>query len=252
MHDKVVKGPGGKARLEAVHHPDAIAERLAGQPRASYLKDAVLGSVDGTVTTFAIVAGVAGAAADIRIALVLGIANLLADGFSMAAGNFLSARTVRDELEKARKLEEHHIDQVPEGEREEIRQIFQAKGFSGEILDEIVRIITRNRKRWIETMLVEEHGLPLDTPSPRLAAGVTFTAFCAAGVIPLLPLIFADGFLTSSVFTFSAVATGFGFILIGMLKSVVLRSNLVRSVLETLVLGGLAAAIAFGVGWLFR
>lgn len=253
MHDTVGKGADGREKLTAYHHPDAIAQRLSSQPRQSYLKDLVFGAMDGTVTTFAMVAGVAGAGADVRIALVLGLANLFADGFSMASGNFLSARTVRDELENARRMEERHIDLVPDGEREEVRQIFQAKGFSGEILDEIVRIITRNRKRWVETMLVEEHGLPLETHSPRMTALVTFFAFCVAGAVPLVPLLFyMDSKMTDTVFWLSITGTAAGFVLVGILKSFVLKTNTIRSVLETVILGGLAASIAFAVGYIFR
>jgi VIT1/CCC1 family predicted Fe2+/Mn2+ transporter len=253
MHDHVGKAADGREKLTAYHHPDAIAQRLSSQPKQSYLKDMVFGAMDGTVTTFAMVAGVAGAGADVRIALILGLANLFADGFSMASGNFLSARTVRDVLDKARRMEEHHIDMVPDGEREEVRQIFQAKGFTGDVLDEIVRIITRNRKRWVETMLVEEHGLPLETHSPRMTALVTFFAFCAAGAVPLVPLLFyMDSRMTDTVFGLSIAGTGAAFVLVGVLKSYVLKTNMLRSVFETVVLGGLAASIAFAVGYVFR
>jgi vacuolar iron transporter family protein len=252
MHDSVIKGSAGKEMLHAVHQPEAIAKRLARQQRHSYLKDVVFGSVDGTVTTFAIVAGVAGAAADIRIALVLGLANLAADGFSMAAGNYLSTKTVRDELKRARRIEEYHIDVVPEGEREEVRQIYRAKGFSGSVLNEIVRVLTRNKERWVDTMVVEEHGLCLATPSPWIAALATIVSFCVAGLLPLLPLIFAGGSLTTDLFLYSAAFTGVGFVIIGIMKSLVLKTSTLWSLLETLTLGGLAALLAFFVGFLFR
>src|SRR5688572_7955123 len=105
-------------RLLSDHTPEAIARRLARATSHSYLGDFVLGAVDGAVTTFAIVAGSAGAGLSAGIVLVLGLANLLADGFSMAAGNFLRARSEHQVLDRFRRMEERHIDEIPEGERE--------------------------------------------------------------------------------------------------------------------------------------
>ena len=130
----------------------------------------VYGGVDGAVTTFAIVSGVAGAELEATIVLILGAANLLADGFSMAVGSFLGARTEADHRRRIRAIEEDHIDRVPEGEREEVRQIYRAKGFDGALLEQVVQRVTADRDLWIETMLVEEHGLPPVARSPGRAA----------------------------------------------------------------------------------
>ncbi len=151
--------------LDDEHTPAAIRRRLRSATEHSYLRDFVLGAMDGTVTTFAVVAGVAGAGLPSSVAIVLGLANLLADGFSMAAGNYLSTKTDRELVDRARRIEEMHVEQVPDGEREEVRQIFAAKGFEGSILDEIVNVITTDRRRWVDTMLTEEHGLRLESPS---------------------------------------------------------------------------------------
>ncbi len=118
--------------LEAEHRPDRIRERLGAEQRHSYLGDAVLGGIDGCVTTFAVVAGCAGGGLPAGVAILLGLANLLADGFSMAAGNFQAAKTRRDQVDRARLHEERHVEHVPEGEREEVRQIYRRKGFEGE------------------------------------------------------------------------------------------------------------------------
>src|SRR5688572_31490802 len=96
------------------HTREAIAQRLARATRHSYVGDFILGAVDGAVTTFAIVAGAAGAGLSNGVVLVLGIANVLADGFSMAAGNFLRARTDQQLLEQMRRAEEQHIDAIPD------------------------------------------------------------------------------------------------------------------------------------------
>jgi VIT1/CCC1 family predicted Fe2+/Mn2+ transporter len=231
--------------------PGAVAARLAATNRQSYLGDFILGAIDGAVTTFAIIAGVAGAGLSAGVAIVLGLANVLADGFSMAAANFLKSRADRHLVDHARHIEERHIDEVPDVEREEIRQIFSAKGFDGDILERIVEVITHDRKRWIDTMITEEFGLQLDGPEPLKAALTTFAAFLSAGLIPILPLFLAGRLEVGAIYTLSASATALTFALIGIAKGRLLHQSLFRSAAETLFLGGSAAALAFFVGaWL--
>jgi VIT1/CCC1 family predicted Fe2+/Mn2+ transporter len=232
----------GPSHLHAQHTPEAIAARLAASTDHSYLGDAILGAIDGTVTTFAIVAGARGADLGSGIALVLGLANVLADGFSMAVSNYLRAKADLQVVEHARRVEEAHIEHVPDGEREEIRQIFRRKGFEGEVLDSAVDVITQDRRRWVDTMLMEELGLRLDPPRPLRAAVTTFVAFLFAGLVPLVPLFLGHHFLAS------AVATGLVFFAIGAVKGGMLRTGLLRGGIETLIIGGGAAALAFAVG----
>jgi len=168
--------------LEHGHSPRDIAKRLEQGPRISYLRDWVYGGIDGTVTTFAVVAGVTGAALSYKALLILGAANLIADGFSMAAANYLGTKAEIEEYEQVRRMEERHVALAPEGEREEIRQIFEAKGFSGEALDRAVDVITGTRERWIDTMMTEEHGLPPVSRSPARAAMTRIVS------LPALPL----------------------------------------------------------------
>ncbi len=234
--------------LASDHTPTAIHRRLRATAEHSYLRDFVLGAMDGTVTTFAVVAGVAGAGLPRGVAIILGLANLLADGFSMAAGNYLSTKTDRQVVERARRIEETHVDQMPEGEREEVRQIFAAKGFSGHVLDEIVTVITTDRRRWVDTMLTEELGLRLESPSALRAALSTFAAFVLVGLIPLLPLILASGQDPQLLFVMSAAATGIAFLAVGVARGVVLSEPVLRSGLETLVIGGVTAVLSYFVG----
>jgi len=235
-----------ETNLREAHTPTAIAARLATPATHSYLGDFVLGAIDGSVTTFAVVAGVAGADMAYGVALILGAANLGADGFSMAVSNYLSTKAERHVVDRVREIEAHHIDRVPDGEREEIRQIFSSKGFQGELLDQIVETITEDRRRWIDTMVTEEFGLRLETPSPLRAAGVTFLAFAAAGLIPLLP--FCVPWPPGTAFLVSVVLTTVTFLLIGMIKGHVVHRSKLASGIETLVVGSLAAAMAYGVG----
>jgi vacuolar iron transporter family protein len=134
-----------------------------------------IGGIDGAVTTLAVVTGVAGAQLSNWIIRALGFANLFADGFSMAASNYLGTRSEHDDWRRLQNIENRHIDLAPEGEREEVRQIFARKGFEGEELRRIVELITADRARWVQTMLMDEYGLPNAIRSPWTAAFCTFT-----------------------------------------------------------------------------
>jgi VIT1/CCC1 family predicted Fe2+/Mn2+ transporter len=241
-------------QLKALHTEDAIRERLRSGLNHSYLRDFVYGAVDGAVTTFAVVSGVAGAGLSSGIIIVLGVANLIGDGFSMAAGNYLGTRAEEDLKSMARKMEEEHIDVVPEGEREEVRQIFAAKGFAGQELERAVEIITSNRELWIETMLAEELGISAQKISPMRAAAATFSAFLAVGALPLIPFIAQWIFpgLVLNPFLVSSVLTGAAFFVVGALKGRFVCHSWIRSGLETLAVGGVAASLAYGVGMLLK
>jgi VIT1/CCC1 family predicted Fe2+/Mn2+ transporter len=210
----------------------------------------VLGGIDGCVTTFAVVAGAVGGGFSGMVVIVLGFANLLADGFSMAVSNYLGTKSQREQVAKARLQEERHIEDIPEGEREEVTQIFARKGFEGEVLVKIVDVITRNRRLWVDTMLTEELGLQVDGPSPVRAGVATFLAFLVVGLVPLIPFLI-PGLMSSQRFVASSVVTAAAFLGVGIAKGIVLGRPLVRSGTETLLTGGGAAALAYFVGsWL--
>jgi len=232
------------------HHPDAIRARLGAERRHSYLGDAVLGGIDGCVTTFAVVAGALGAGFPRLVVVILGFANLLADGFSMAAGNFLGTKSQREQVEKTRAMEERQIEEDPEGEREEIRQIFASKGFAGDDLERVVDVITRDRRLWVDTMLTEEHSLQVHGPSPVRAGAATFLAFLLVGFVPLAPFL-VPRLPESRMFAASIAATAVAFLSVGVGKGIVLRRPLFRAGVETLLIGGGAAVLAYVVGsWL--
>lgn len=234
------------------HTHEAIANRLAQATSHSYVGDFILGAVDGAVTTFAIVAGAAGAGLSNGVVLVLGLANVLADGFSMAAGNYLRARSDQQMVERFRRIEEAHIDHIPEGEREEVRQIFQAKGFQGETLDQIVRVITEDRQQWVNTMLTEELGLQLQPPSPWRAGLSTMAAFLLAGLIPLVPTFIWFSRGANETFIVSSLLTGATFFLIGLFRGRIVDHRPLAAAIETLLIGGSAAALAYIVGRLLE
>lgn len=240
-----------KKDLIREHYPEIIRKRLSLGPKRQNISDAVLGGIDGCITTFAVVSGSVGAGFPSSVAVILGFANLFADGFSMAVSNYESSRAEQEFIESIKKSEERHIDEIPEGEREEIRQIFKAKGFDGELLEKIVATITADKKIWLEVMTMEEHGISKTTPQPSISAAVTFLAFISVGLIPLMPYI-VSSLEMNQQFIISAFLAGSMFFLIGMFKSLVLAKPLFLSGVRTLLTGGTAAALAYFTAYFLR
>ena len=231
-------------RLEHGHSPEEIADRLSGGPKASYLRDWIYGGIDGAVTTFAIVAGAVGASLEARVVLIMGVANLVADGFSMAAANFSATRAEIADYRRLEAMERRHIASAPASEREEVRQIFRAKGFSGADLETLVRLVTRNRRAWVDTMLTEEHGRSATIQDPWRAALATFAAFLVCGAVPLAPFVLG---LPAAAATATAL-TAAVFFAIGSAKSRWSTVHWAVSGLETLAVGLGAALVAYGIG----
>ena len=216
-----------------------------------HFEDFIYGSFDGSVTTFAVVAGAIGASLSPMIVVILGFANLFADGFSMAVGNYQAAKARLEFIQKERKREEWEIDNKEESERQEIRDIYAKKGFTAELLDEIVKVITSRRKVWVDTMMKEELGLIEDGRRPLDTAASTMFGFVIIGIIPLIPFLFiyVTGFvLGPASFTYSVVSTSVAFFLIGVIKGTIVKKSLMRSGLTTLFVGGIAATVAYLVG----
>ncbi len=248
----------GDGRLSAeAHSRERIAEAAReehGAASHAYLGDLVYGGLDGIVTTFAVVSGVAGAQLDNRIVLILGLANLFADGFSMATGAFLSSKSEQEYYEREKEREAWEVDHFPDGERAELEEVYLARGYSAEDARGMTAILTRDRDRWVQAMMVDELGLMPDERKPLNSALATFIAFVVAGSLPLL--IYLLGLLmpvSSQVqFPVSLVLSAAALFGLGAAKVFVTERNFVRSGLEMLIVGGLAAAVAYVVGALLK
>lgn len=240
--------PQAAKHLLHEHSIEDIRTRLAQGPRASYLRDFVYGGVDGAVTTFAVVAGVVGAELSARTILILGFANLVADGFSMAAANFLATKSEREERVQIEAFERQQIVCEPAGEREEVRQILIQKGFAGAALDHALKLFTSDPEKWVRFMVAEEYGLAAPGVSPVRSALSTFSAFAICGLIPLLPYLggVREAFFHASALT---LAVFFG---IGSIKSRWSLKPWWRSGLETAGIGATAAVFAYGIGSLLK
>jgi VIT1/CCC1 family predicted Fe2+/Mn2+ transporter len=214
-----------------------------------YLPEIVYGSMDGIVTTFAVVAGSAGADLSINIVLILGMSNLLADGLSMSIGSYLSKKSEQDNYNKHLRIEEWEIENMPDVEREEIVDIYKAKGFEGLELEMVVNRITSNKQIWVDTMMKDELGLSVEKKSPFRAGLSTLVSFVVAGGIPLIFYLLAySGKMGINPFLLSSLVTALAFIFIGYIKTFVTQSSLMRSIFETLILGASAASAAYFLG----
>ncbi|MBF9058970.1 hypothetical protein HKCCSP123_07205 [Rhodobacterales bacterium HKCCSP123] len=235
------------AKPEHGHSQAEVEARISAPSGRGYLRDMIYGGIDGAVTTFAIVAGVAGAGLSTGVILALGIANLLADGFSMAAGNYSGTKAERDDTRRLARVERRHLRDDPDGERREIREILRLKGLKGEVLEAATDQIAADREAAVTLMLTDEYGLAPVEPHPMRAALATFGAFQVAGAVPLIPFLLGlpEAFRLAAGMTFAV------FFAIGAAKSLWSEAPWWRSGLETLLIGGLAAAVAYGVGSLF-
>lgn len=217
-----------------------------------YIGEFVYGGIDGSVTTFAVVAGATGGGLDSSVVIILGFANLFADGFAMSVGSYLSTKSEKQKYEKHKAIEYWEIEHLREREIEEVREIYTRYGFKGQLLEDVVNHITADKDRWVEVMMKEELEMQEETKTPLGMGAATFVAFLLMGLIPLL--IYLYDYLmasTANLFTISSVMTGLVFLGIGYLKSSVTGSSKWHGMLETLLLGGAAAVLSYIVGdWL--
>ncbi|MEL7003242.1 MAG: VIT1/CCC1 transporter family protein [Bacteroidota bacterium] len=215
-----------------------------------YITEFVYGGIDGAITTFAVVAGAAGAKAEIYWVLIFGFANLIADGFSMSVGAFFATKADKDNFEKHKAIEYWEVENMREKEVQEVREIYESKGFKGDLLDQVVEVITSDKDVWVDTMMKEELEMTRDEKTPIKTAIATFLSFNLIGIIPLLAYILAVWYVLDSakLFLISCITTGVALMIVGYLKSVVTEKPWLKGVSETLLLGGLAAFFAYFVG----
>lgn len=214
-----------------------------------YLGEFVYGGIDGSVTTFAVVSGAAGASLSTDVVIILGFANLIADGFAMSVGSYLSTRSEIDNYEKHKRVEYWEVDHLPEKERDEIREIYEGKGFSGPLLEQVVDVICSDRDRWVDVMMKEELELQETTKSPLAMGAATFISFLVVGFIPLV--IYLIDYFSQSIdhlFFISSLLTSVAFVGVGYLKAKVTLTSKWRAMAETLLLGSAAAALSYLVG----
>jgi vacuolar iron transporter family protein len=245
-----------RASAQAHELKRIMAKEQHGGAGSEYLGNIVYGGLDGIITTFAVVSGVAGAHLSSGILLILGLANLFGDGFSMATGAYLSSKSDSEFYDRERQREGWEVDNFPDGEKQELFEIYRDQGYPEEDANNLVELKTRDTKRWVDTMMAEELGLLPERRNPIAQALVTFAAFAVAGSVPLLvyllDLIFHFQIPVSSTFLISLILSGAALFALGAAKVLVTKRNAFRSGLEMLVVGGLAAGVAYLVGALLK
>ncbi len=228
-----------------------LAMDIHGHNLGPYIHDIVFGGNDGIVTTFAVVAGTVGAAMPDYVVIILGLANLLADGFSMGSGNFLSLKSEHDQYERLLKEEQEEIEKTPDLERAEIRYFYEKKGLKDKALDQMVEAATSDKKVWLDVMMNLEHNMTEgQTGKPFMHGIVTFIAFCIFGSIPLLPYL--TGIAEGQRFLVAIASTLIALIILGSTRSYVTRERLIRGTLEVVSIGMAGAGIAYVVGALLK
>ncbi len=227
-------------------------------PISTYLREIVYGGNDGIVTTFAVVAGFAGAQQDpatstvpLVSVLLFGLANLFADGLSMSLGSFLSLRADQDVYKNAKAKEHHEIVHEPQNEFDETVAILVKKGFTQKDATQLATIYRKNTPYWTDFMMKDE--LEMTDPeneNPLYVSLSTFFSFVLFGAIPLLPYMLFRG--APSIFPISVIFTAGALLLLGLLRAFVTQRGIMRGILETLFVGGISASVAYFVGSFFR
>jgi len=219
------------------------------------LRQIVYGGNDGIVTTFAVVAGFAGARAEGTVeigliaVLIFGFANLFADATSMGLGEFLSSRSESDVYHATRHREKGLQKTHPDAEFEEILAMLKQKGLSNVDAKNFANELNKHPELTLDFMMTYEFGIPDPSDgNPIVKALYTFFSFLAFGFIPLSPYTF--GMPVDQAFSMSVMATALALTLLGLFRWYVTREMILRCVFETLAVGGTCAFVAYGVGWL--
>lgn len=225
------------------HLEDVYHQRTGG----TYISDMVFGGNDGIVTTFAVVAGSTGAGLSSGVIIILGFANLLADGLSMGIGSMLGQKSEKEYQKGQLKKELEEIKYVPEVEEYETRKILESQGYKGDTLEKVYKIITRDNESWARWMVRDELGiLETESGSPARHGLATFIAFLIAGLVPLLPYL--SGLPQKNLFFYSIISTAITLFITGSLRSKVYPKPWYKTGMEMLFVGSIASVSAYLIG----
>ena len=244
--------------MNYAHKSEKREEKMS--PLTEYFTEVIYGGIDGIVTTFAVVAGFSGAALSngdtmqltFMVVLLFGLANLFADAASMGLGNFLSVRSEKDLYKITREKEEVLIKTNPAGESQLTTSLLMKKGFTEADAETLSNIYQKNHEYWVDFIM--NHKLEISDPrgtNPAMTGSATFLSFLIFGTVPLLPFIFMESQTVGLAFYFSLTGTFIALILLGVLKWRVVGVSLYSALIEVLLVGGVAAAIAYYVGTFF-
>jgi VIT1/CCC1 family predicted Fe2+/Mn2+ transporter len=216
----------------------------------SVLADVILGGQDGLVNVLGIILGIAAATSDSRIVLVAGLAATFAESISMAAVAYTATLAETAHYESEREREYRHVQMVPAVEKEEVRSIYQQKGFEGDLLDQIVEKITADEDVWVGVMMSEEHQL---TPTSRKdafrSAMIVGVAAIIGSLIPLVPFLFFD--VAPSIWA-SVLISAITLFAVGVYKARTTVGHAGKSGFEMAAIGTVSALVGYVVGILLK
>lgn len=241
--------------MKSVTHDELINEVLHHvqtdpHKRGSSLSDFILGAQDGLVNVLGVVLGIAAATNDARVVLVAGLATTFAESISMGAVAFTTTLADADLYQSEREREYRHVRETPNLEIKEVRDIYAARGFKGELLDRIVETITANQDVWVAVMMAEEHRLvPVERKTAFRAAWVVGVSAVIGSLIPVLPFLFLPVVVSMWVSMFITALTLFA---IGAYKARVTVGQPLRSGFEMAVIGTVSALAGYLVGYLLK
>jgi vacuolar iron transporter family protein len=221
-----------------------------GHRQTNWLRDVILGGQDGLVNILGIILGVIAGGGSNTVLLTAGFAAAITESISMGAVGYTSSVSQRDYYQAERAREEAEIETKPEEERQEIREIYASKGFSGELLDSVVETITVNRESWLATMMDEElHLQPVESADIFRSAVVITIATLIGHLIPLFPFVWLARTPALILAIGLSALVLFG---VGVYSAVTLVGDWLRSGLKMLVIGLGAAGVGFLIGNLFH
>lgn len=239
--------PPFKDLKELLEIPRIYEEESWHSPSGRLIREIVFGINDGVISTIGFIFGIAGAFAEHQVVLISGIAEMLAGAVSMFFGGYLSTKSQQEFFEHEISREKREIEEMPAKEREEIRKIYQTKGFRDpQELDLVVNRITADKKVWLKCMMEEELGLIFESMNSPLKVGLVIGAsFLAGGFIPLVPFIFLE---TAPALKASLFFTSMALFILGAAKTTITQKHWLKSGMEVLFIGIMAAGIGYLIG----
>lgn len=217
-----------------------------------YIKDIIYGANDGIITTFAVVAGVAGATLGEVTIIILGLASLIADGFSMAVSSYLGSKSEKEFFRRERNVESWEFENVPEEEMSEMRFLLKELGYDREDANNLAELLKKNKNFWLDIMMREELNLSFNKKQvPWKEALATFVSFVVAGFVPIAPFLFlnVDGVYLLMI---AVIATASALFAVGSMRTLITGGRWFVSGIEMLIVGGIAATLAYAIGFFVR
>jgi vacuolar iron transporter family protein len=214
------------------------------------VRDVVIGMADGLTVPFALAAGLSAAVTSTHVVATAGLAEIVAGAIAMGLGGYLAARTDQEHYQSEEKREYAEIENVRNVEVREVRGIFEGYGLEGATLEKVVAAITADKQRWVDFMMKFELGL--ERPDPKrapISAATISVSYLVGGAIPLVPYVISSDIKTALFW--SVIVTGIALAVFGAVKGRLTGISIVKSSVQTLLVGGLAAGAAFYLASLF-